>query len=55
MTCFGSVSGFQIEKLKEDIAAQNNKKATMEARACDAEKKVQELNAKLEESKYAFL
>ena len=39
---------FQIEKLKKDIAAQNSKKATMEARASDAEKKVQELNAKLE-------
>jgi hypothetical protein len=39
---------FQIQKLKNDIAAQNNKKATMEARASDAEKKVQELNAKLE-------
>ena len=38
---------FQIEKRKKDIEAQNNKKATMEARATDAEKKVQELNAKL--------
>uniref|UniRef100_A0ACD5XUS6 Uncharacterized protein n=1 Tax=Avena sativa TaxID=4498 RepID=A0ACD5XUS6_AVESA len=38
----------QIEKLRKDIAAQNSKKATMEARASNAEKKVQELNAKLE-------
>lgn len=39
---------FQIEKLKKDIEAQNSKKSTVEARAGDADKKVQELNAKLE-------
>jgi hypothetical protein len=38
----------QIEKLKKNIEAQNNKKAALEARAGDAEKKVQELNVKLE-------
>jgi hypothetical protein len=38
----------QIEKLKNDIVAQHNKKASMEARASDAEKKVQDLSAKLE-------
>ncbi|XP_062194598.1 uncharacterized protein LOC133897790 [Phragmites australis] len=38
----------QIDKLKKDIKAQNSKKAALEARAGDAEKKVQELNGKLE-------
>jgi len=39
---------FQIEKLKKDITAQKSKKAALEARASDADKKVQELNMKLD-------
>jgi len=39
---------FQIEKVKKDITEQKIKKAALEARAGDADKKVQELNTKLE-------
>ncbi|KAL5201103.1 hypothetical protein ABZP36_035457 [Zizania latifolia] len=38
----------QIEKLKKDVEAQNNRKTAVEARTGDADKKVQELNVKLE-------
>ena len=37
----------KIDKLKKDVEAQNSQKAALESRANDAEKKVEELNEKL--------
>ena len=38
---------FQIEKLKKDIETQSSQRTALESRANDAEKKVEELTAKL--------
>lgn len=38
---------FQIQKLKKDIETQSSQRTALESRANDAEKKVEELTAKL--------